>query len=164
MRNRAVAAGMIGFTAGVAMGAAFSSPYYYGPYGWYGGAYMYNDAWDDYYDAREDAREDWTDHREDIAEERGDRAQNGQDQRTERAHLENLGHLVDGQPFREGNRHLIDVAAGEPIDDLERRGRRIEPVLARLQLTTAARPAQRRAKRPRVRHDAGLGEAPLDGA
>ena len=82
--DEVVAAGMIGFTAGIAMGAAFSNPYYYGPYGWYGGAYMYNDAWDDYYDAREDAREDWTDHREDIAEERGDRAENTQEQRTER--------------------------------------------------------------------------------
>jgi hypothetical protein len=78
------AAGMIGFTAGIAMGAAFSNPYYYGPYGWHGGAYMYNDAWDDYYDAREDAREDWQDHREDLAEERGDRAENAREQRTER--------------------------------------------------------------------------------
>jgi hypothetical protein len=78
-----VAAGMIGFTAGVAMGAAFSSPYY-GPSGWYGGAYMYNDAWDDYYDAREDAREDWQEHREDLVEDRGERAQNQQEQRTER--------------------------------------------------------------------------------
>jgi len=93
--DEVVAAGMIGFTAGIAMGAAFGSPYYYGPYGWYGGAYMYNDAWDDYYDHREDAREDWMDHREDIAEdrgdrreniaeERGDRAQNSQEQRTQR--------------------------------------------------------------------------------
>ena len=79
------AAGMIGFTAGIAMGAAFSNPYYYGPYGWHGGAYMYNDAWDDYYDAREDAREDWQDHREDLVEERGDRAENAREQRTERS-------------------------------------------------------------------------------
>src|SRR4029077_16362039 len=78
------AAGMIGFTAGIAMGAAYSNPYYYGPYGMHGGAYMYNDAWDDYYDAREDAREDWTDPREDLAEERGDRAENSQEQRTDR--------------------------------------------------------------------------------
>ena len=82
--DEVVAAGMIGFTAGIAMGAAFSSPYHYGPYGWYGGGYMYNDAWDDYYDAREDAREDWQEHREDIAEDRGDRANNAQEQRTER--------------------------------------------------------------------------------
>jgi hypothetical protein len=82
--DEAIAAGMIGFTAGIAMGAAMNNSYYYGPYGMYGGAYMYNDAWDDYYDAREDAREDWSDHREDIVEERGDRAGNTQEQRTER--------------------------------------------------------------------------------
>jgi hypothetical protein len=51
----AVAAGLIGFTAGIAIGAAMDNNYYYGPYGWRGGAYMYNDAWDDYYDHREDA-------------------------------------------------------------------------------------------------------------
>jgi hypothetical protein len=77
-------AGLIGFTAGIAIGAAIDNDYYYGPYGWHGGGYMYNDAWDDYYDAREDAREDWTEHREDIAEERGDVAKNAQEQRTER--------------------------------------------------------------------------------
>jgi hypothetical protein len=93
--GQAVAAGLIGFTAGVAIGAAFDNDYYYGPYGWRGGGYMYNDAWDDYYDAREDARDDWQDHREDmldergeqrenLAEERGDRASNAQQQRTER--------------------------------------------------------------------------------
>src|SRR4029453_37673 len=87
--DEVLAAGVIGFTAGIAMGA-YGNPYYYGPYGWYGGAYMYNDAWDDYYDAREDAREDWADHREDIADERGDRvedrgdrARDTQQQRTE---------------------------------------------------------------------------------
>ena len=71
----AVAAGLIGFTAGIAIGAAIDNDYYYGPYGWHGGGYMYNDAWDDYYDDREDAREDWQDHREDMVEERGDRAE-----------------------------------------------------------------------------------------
>jgi hypothetical protein len=80
----AAAAGLIGFAAGIAIGAAVDNDYYYGPYGWRGGAYMYNDAWDDYYDAREDAREDWMDHREDIVEERGDRARTSQEQRTER--------------------------------------------------------------------------------
>jgi hypothetical protein len=93
--DEAVAAGLIGFTAGIALGAAFDNDYYYGPYGWYGGGYMYNDAWDDWYDAREDARDDWQDHREDmldergdrreeLADERGDRATNTQEQRTER--------------------------------------------------------------------------------
>ena len=80
----AAAAGLIGFTAGIAIGAAIDNDYYYGPYGWRGGAYMYNDGWDDYYDAREDAREDWMDHREDIVEDRGETARATQEQRTER--------------------------------------------------------------------------------
>ncbi len=80
----AVAAGLIGFTAGIAIGASMNNNYYYGPYGWHGGAYMYNDAWDDYYDHREDAREDWIDHREDLSEERTDRRENTQEQRTDR--------------------------------------------------------------------------------
>ena len=81
----AIVAGVMGFTAGVAIGAAINNNYYYGPYGWHGGAYMYNDAWDDYYDHREDAREDWTDHREDIMEERGDRREDVAEQRGDRA-------------------------------------------------------------------------------
>jgi hypothetical protein len=80
----AAVAGVIGFTAGIAIGAAVSNPYYYGPYGWHGGAYMYNDAWDDYYDHREDAREDWMDHREDLSENRNERLENTSEQRTER--------------------------------------------------------------------------------
>lgn len=83
--DEAIAAGFIGFTAGIAIGAAIDNDYYYGPYGWHGGGYMYNDAWDDYYDHREDAREDWMDHREDMMEERGDRAENAREQRTDRA-------------------------------------------------------------------------------
>jgi hypothetical protein len=79
----AAVAGLIGFTAGIAIGAAVDNDYYYG--GWYGGpAYMYNDAWDDYYDHREDARDDWQDHREDVVDERGERAGNAQEQRTDR--------------------------------------------------------------------------------
>jgi hypothetical protein len=81
----AAVAGIIGFTAGIAIGAAIDNDYYYGPYGWRGGgAYMYNDAWDDYYDHREDAREDWADHREDLSEERTDRRENTAEQRTDR--------------------------------------------------------------------------------
>ena len=80
----AAVAGLIGFTAGIAIGAAIDNNYYYGPYGWHGGVYMYNDAWDDWADAREDAREDWQDHREDLVEERGDRRENTQEQRTDR--------------------------------------------------------------------------------
>jgi hypothetical protein len=82
--DEAVAAGLIGFTAGIALGAAIDNDYYYGPYGWRGGVYMYDDAWDDWYDHREDARDDWQDHREDLADERGDRAGDAREQRTER--------------------------------------------------------------------------------
>jgi Protein of unknown function (DUF3300) len=81
----AVAAGVIGFTAGIAIGAAIDNDYYYGPYGWHGGAYMYDDAWDDWYDAREDAREDWQDHREDLADERGEARENIAEERGDRA-------------------------------------------------------------------------------
>jgi hypothetical protein len=83
--DEAVAAGLIGFTAGIAMGAAMDNNYYYGPYGFYGGGYMYNDAWDDYYDHREDAREDWADHREDMSEDRSERREDLSEQRGERA-------------------------------------------------------------------------------
>jgi hypothetical protein len=80
----AIAAGLIGFTAGIAIGAAIDNDYYYGPWGWHGGGYMYNDAWDDWYDAREDAREDWVDHRQELVEERGERVGEAREERTER--------------------------------------------------------------------------------
>ena len=35
--SAAMAAGIIGFTAGIAIGAAMDNDYYYGPYGWHGG-------------------------------------------------------------------------------------------------------------------------------
>ncbi len=101
--DEAVAAGLIGFTAGIAIGAAMDNNYYYGPYGWRGGAYMYNDAWDDYYDNREDAREDWQDNRQDIAEERGDRTENRSEQRTERAGT-TQEQRTDRQQTRQENR------------------------------------------------------------
>jgi hypothetical protein len=82
--DEAVAAGLIGFTAGIVIGSAIDNNYYYGPYGFHGGGYMYNDAWDDYYDHREDAREDWQDNREDLREERTDRTENRSEQATER--------------------------------------------------------------------------------
>ena len=82
--TQAIAAGLIGFTAGIAIGASMDNHYYYGPYGMHGGGYMYNDAWDDYYDAREDAREDWMDHREDLVEERSDRLEDRGDVRSDR--------------------------------------------------------------------------------
>jgi len=108
----AAVAGMIGFTAGIAIGAAASTPYYYGPYGWHGGAYMYNDAWDDWYDAREDAREDWMDHREDIVEERGERAENAREQRTDRAE-NRQENRPESQAQRDERRSQAQTAASE---------------------------------------------------
>lgn len=99
----AVAAGLIGFTAGIAIGASMNNNYYYGPYGWHGGAYMYNEAWDDYYDYREDAREDWMDHREDLVEERSDRLENRGEQRTDRRESTNE-QRTQRQDNRQANR------------------------------------------------------------
>ena len=99
----AIAAGLIGFTAGIAIGAAMDNHYYYGPYGMHGGAYMYNDAWDDYYDAREDARDDWMDHREDLVDERSDRLEDRGDNRSDR--VENTQEQrTDRQQNRQENR------------------------------------------------------------
>jgi hypothetical protein len=102
----AVAAGLIGFTAGIALGAAMDNNYYYGPYGWHGGGYMYNDAWDDYYDHREDAREDWMDHREDLMEERGERAEDARENRGERNEnrQETRGNTQEQRTERQANR------------------------------------------------------------
>jgi len=80
-------AGMIGFGAGVALGAAMNSNYYYGPYGWggygmyYGG--YYGTGWDDVYDHREDMMEDYYEHREDMQENRKDMAEDRQKNRSE---------------------------------------------------------------------------------
>ena len=96
----AAVAGLVGFTAGIAIGAAVNNNYYYGPYGFHGGAYMYNDAWDDYYDHREDARDDWQDHREDLADERGDRAENRGENRsdTQQERTERQGNRQENRP------------------------------------------------------------------
>ncbi len=109
----AVAAGLIGFTAGVAIGAAMDNNYYYGPYGMHGGFYMYNDAWDDWYDDREDAREDFYENREDLAEERTDRAKNAQEQRTERAETRNENR-PETQAQREQRRTDAQAKAASP--------------------------------------------------
>ena len=106
----AAAAGLIGFTAGIAIGAAFDNDYYYGPYGWGGGYRMYDDAWDDWYDNREDAREDWMDHREDLADERGDRARTQQEQRTERQE-NRVENRPESQAARDQRRSDVQSAA-----------------------------------------------------
>ena len=121
--DAAVAAGLIGFTAGIAIGAAIDNDYYYGPYGWRGGMYMYDDAWDDWYDNREDAREDWYDNREDLAEERSDRAGNAQEQRTERteARQENRPEAQAQRTERQQTRQ-----ENQPQSQAEREQRRTE--------------------------------------
>jgi hypothetical protein len=118
--SAAVAAGLIGFTAGIAIGAAYDNDYYYGPYGWRGGFYMYDDAWDDWYDHREDAREDWADHREDIVEDRGDRAGTAQEQRTERSQTRQENR-PEAQAQREG-RQAGAQASGTARSSAEARG------------------------------------------
>jgi Protein of unknown function (DUF3300) len=144
----AVAAGLIGFTAGIAIGAAMDNNYYYGPYGWHGGAYMYNDAWDDWYDNREDAREDWAEHREDLAEERGDRAKNAQEQRTERTESRQ-GTRTDTQAQRTERQQSRQSA--NPEAQAQREQRRTDAQAqastasrstAQAQASTASRPTQ----------------------
>ena len=80
----AVAGAAVGFAAGIAIGAAFDNDYYYGPYGWHGGPYMYNDAWDDFYDDREDAREDFYDNREDAREDLSENREDARENATDR--------------------------------------------------------------------------------
>jgi hypothetical protein len=67
--GEAAAAGLIGFTAGIVLGAAVNDDCCYGRYGW-------ND-WDDIYDEREDLWED----RQDYADERRDDARENQSAR-----------------------------------------------------------------------------------
>jgi hypothetical protein len=92
----AAAGALVGFAAGIAIGAAFDNNYYYGPYGWHGGGYMYSGGWNNYYDDREDAREefydnrddardDFADHREDMAGERSDRVEDRSERTGERS-------------------------------------------------------------------------------
>ncbi|HET9362567.1 MAG TPA: DUF3300 domain-containing protein, partial [Vicinamibacterales bacterium] len=83
----AAVAGLIGFTAGIAIGASMNNSYYYGPMGFYGAPPMYYGGWNNYYEARDDARDDWMDHREDMFDERSDRLEDRQDSRNDR--LEN---------------------------------------------------------------------------
>ena len=125
--DAAVAGALIGFTAGIAIGAAIDNDYYYGPYGWGRGAYMYDDAWDDWYDEREDMREDWQDHREDIVDERGDRAQNAQEQRSDRTET------------RQENRPETQAQRSSAVPTRRPRAR------------LRARPARRRRAKPRAR-------------
>ena len=132
----AMAAGLIGFTAGIAIGAAMDNDYYYGPYGWHGSPYMYNDAWDDWYDDREDAREDWYDNREDAREDYADHREDMADSRR-RAGVECPGTT---------HRAAVDRAAAADRATAER------PVAHGVD---AERPQQRRHIHECPRHGAG---------
>ena len=67
--------------------------------------------------------------------------------RAEAVRLEQLRHLRDRQPFGKCDPPRVDVAARELVDDVERRHRAIEAVLAGLEL--ASLPASTRARRGR---------------
>lgn len=74
--GHATAAGLIGFAAGVIVGAAADDihvSYHYNCGGWgYRGPIMCNEGWNDYYDHRENMASDYYDHRENMAGQRGD--------------------------------------------------------------------------------------------
>jgi hypothetical protein len=125
----AVAGAVIGFAAGVAIGAAINDNHYYGPYGWHGGAYMYSGGWDDWYDDREDAREDWyenredaredwQDHREDMAGERSERASDAREQRSDRA-----GNAQEQRTERQQARNAPEAQAQREQRRTEAQGR-----------------------------------------
>ena len=145
----AIAAGLIGFTAGIAIGAAMDNHYYYGPYGWHGGGYMYNDAWDDYYDAREDARDDWMDHREDLVDERSDRLEDGRENRSDR--VENTQEQrTDRQENRQENR---------PAAQAERAERTTQAQSASTQRTSTERASTERASTERASTQSSSGHS-----
>jgi len=82
--------------------------------------------------------------------------------RPESLRLEDLRHLDDGEAFRKGDGDDEDVAAPQPVDDVERRHRVCKSILARLQPDHLAGGQQRRAKREAIAHDAGGHEALAD--
>lgn len=138
--DAAIAAGLIGFTAGIVIGATMDSHYYYGPYGWHGGGYMYNDAWDDYWDHREDAREDWMDHREDVIEERGEYAENRAENRSDLAESrsERTGTAQQQRTERQQNRQESRPQAQAQRQERTTEARSTEP------RSTQARPSEAR--------------------
>jgi hypothetical protein len=175
--DEAAAAGaLVGFAAGIAIGAAFDNNYYYGPYGWHGGgAYMYSGGWDDwyddredaredFYDNREDAREDWSDHREDMAGERSDRAENAREQRTERTEQrsERSGTAQEQRTERQENRGSSETQAQREqrrTDAQQNRGTREGQAATASSASTrsSGERSQARAERSGTRSDAFSG-------
>jgi hypothetical protein len=78
------AAALVGFTAGIIIGAAASDNYYYGPYGWHGAA-MYNEAWEDRYDYAKDLQENRYEYAKDVQENRQEYAKDVRENRQESA-------------------------------------------------------------------------------
>jgi hypothetical protein len=78
----ATGAALVGFTAGIIIGAAASDNYYYGPYGWRGGA-MYNEAWEDRYEYAKDLQENRYEYAKDVQENRQEYAKDVQENRQE---------------------------------------------------------------------------------
>lgn len=81
------AAAVVGFAAGVIIGAAaddHNDSYYYGYGGWgYHGAALSADGWNNYYQHRENMTNDYYDHRENMAGQRGENQSNRQDRRSD---------------------------------------------------------------------------------
>jgi hypothetical protein len=75
---------LVGFTAGIIIGAAASDNYYYGPYGWHGAA-MYNEAWEDRYDYAKDLQENRYEYAKDVQENRQEYAKDVRENRQESA-------------------------------------------------------------------------------
>jgi hypothetical protein len=110
-----LAAGLVGFTAGVIAGLAIDDDDdWYGGWGWHGGC-CYEDAWDDFYDHREDMANDWYEHREEMAGQRGERQGDRQEGRTERQ-----GERTGARDERQGERQTAR-------DQTQRQGQARDP-------------------------------------
>ena len=145
--SAAMAAGIIGFTAGIAIGAAMDNDYYYGPYGWHGGPHMYNDDWDDFYDDRQDAREDWYEDREDVREDVRDNREDALESRSDRASIPSSSARIKSRRASRLSRRRRRRAL--PERRLPRgRGRRRPTAPARRATRPAARTATGRAPEP----------------
>lgn len=111
--SSAAAAGVVGFTAGVILGAAANNSYW-GPYG------MYNEAWDDFYDHREDMYEQYSENRQQISENRQQTASERQSTRqtnVDQRQTERQGNVDqrqgDRQTTRTENQGSRQEAAGQ---------------------------------------------------
>ncbi len=122
--SAAVAAGAIGFTAGVIIGAAASDNYW----GWHGGC-CYGEGWDNYYQHRENMANDWYDHRDDMASQHSDNISERQDGRTDRqsdrqdAQSDLQSDRQQGASDRQGSRQDASGSAQQRSGGSEARGR-----------------------------------------